>query len=233
MDETHGANAPTEGVKYPLFSQPLWKDWAFLLGSVAVAAASVGSAREYGNPVGFNSDDWVALTIDVALAAGINAALFGVLPAFIRSRVADRRGRTVHRDRSTKWGLFFVLVSIASVLLTLENQGDNSEPSSTSQSERCTQRGADRVCISGKEIGDRQAEITAEWEYASSRELTNGYAAKVVTVAVMDCGVQTRVKEVRAYDTYSQQIFLTDFEREAMEEGVLAETLRLRDEACG
>jgi hypothetical protein len=188
-----------------LFKEDFIKDWIFILSMLAVAAVTYSTAHDYGDYRYFRSGDWIAVAIDVLLAALINLFVFGIGPAiFRRSR---RRKKSVDLNEETlsmsKYiGIAFAVALAASAIGILSpNDNFPGVPQGATQTE-CRPKGVDELCIEVISEGNKKLTYLSTWKYSTEKVVSGQYVAKITWEAKIDCNDETgMVVDLNAFDS--------------------------------
>ncbi len=188
-----------------LFNEDFIKDWIFLLSMLAVAAVTYSTAHDYGNYRYFRSGDWIAVAIDVLLAALINLFVFGIGPAIFRrsrrrKKSSDQSEETLSMSRYI--GIAFA-ITIAASAIGIFSSGDNIPGISegATQSE-CRPKGVDELCIEVTSEGNKKLTYFSTWKYSTEKVVSGQYVAKITWEAKIDCNDETgMVVDLNAFDS--------------------------------
>lgn len=193
-----------------LFKEDFIKDWIFILSMLAVAAVTYSTAHDYGNYRYFLSGDWIAVTIDVLLAALINLFVFGIGPAIFRrsrrrKKSSDQSEETLSMSRYI--GIAFA-VALAASAIGVFTPSDNFPglPSGETQSE-CQLVGADEVCVEITSEGNRKLSYFRTQRYSIEKVILGQYVSKTTWEAKIDCSDETgMVVDLNAFDSENRSV---------------------------
>ena len=193
-----------------LFKEDFVKDWIFVLSMLAVAAVTYSTAHDYGDYRYYRSGDWIAVAIDVLLAALINLFVFGIGPAmFRRSRNRKKSGDLSEETLSmSKYlGIAFAAALIASAVgIFSSNDNFPGVPVGATQSE-CRPKGNDEMCIEVTSEGNKKLSFFTTWKYSTEKVISGQSVSKITWEAKIDCNDETgMVVDLNAFDSAGSSV---------------------------
>jgi hypothetical protein len=176
----------------PLFHQPFYKDWTVILGLAMTMVGARISAETYGNPDYFEVSDWVALSIDTVIGAGLYAFLFGPIPASIRRGRRLRNTLSVDVEstglsRRMYWGLVAIVALVTSLAVIFTNEGTVVAGAST---EKCGPRGLDTLCVKATVLQTNKLSLVSNWTYRETRSVSGAEVKEIAWETIIDCSLR-------------------------------------------
>lgn len=211
-----------------LFRDKFYTDWVVLLGVAAAAAGAYGATRNYGNIREMNSADWTALTIDAGIAAAINVAIFGYIPAGLRRKFSRENAHQADSvDYMQPWKFpLLVLMSSAIVVFAGLNANDEFAPVGLSES-RCVPKGADEMCVEAKYLGEKRVSLMTDWNYSSVQLISGLRVRKISWLSRVDCNSDLGyIEYLKAFDPYGNKVELPISVKNQMIDGLESNQLQ-------
>lgn len=186
------------------------------------------------------ADDWGALAIDAGISGSINFAIFGIIPALVRRRRIRRQVREHVQERdpnnyarqSSIVSILLGAIAMTAVIGPIANSR-SSESSSLHSSSNCARAGEKEQCITLREISSTEWSVMVTITYDTPSSIFDGYVKRMTWSGVIDCGPQTRVNDIRAYDENSNQLYISPENREQVRLGLLDNAMQaMRNKSC-
>ena len=192
-------------------------DWVLVLAGIVTASGAYSNLKNFGSVSNLDTNDWLAIFIDLLVTAIVSTSLFAVLPNSIRRRRVRKRIEETNPQEPRPVGSFLGAMMVVAVIAAgfgLANNTQNDVATDFgivgSRQNRCEASGEDEVCIEVVYLGMNAISMEQAWKYSTERVISGQSVSKIVWKARIDCNSKVGTLEDMTFYNYLNSVVVLE-----------------------